>query len=533
MAYLHDMRIRSRLLVAGAMAGALFVVAAASSVAAFSSTSGQANASRVANTMLADANGIYQQWLIDDGQTNMYVALLSLHDSTQAQLADATWQQAVQGYQQAQKYLADATSAASDAKEKALLTQLGADLSSYNGFSQQVRQDAQAGNLTQAVHVATVSNTNVSNALLNDVAALKKLESGYASSAVSSVASSASSGMTLAIIVALVGLVALLLCLWWVIRSITRPLAETVSVIETVAGGDLTAVSTVDSKDELGSLASSINTMLARLRSAMSEIAQNAESLAGASEELSAVSRQMTGNAEQTSTRADSVSAAAEEVSVNIQTVAAGTEEMAASIKEIARSANLASEVARQGAEMTHSINDAVTKLSASSAEIGEVVQTISSIAEQTNLLALNATIEAARAGEAGKGFAIVASEVKDLARETARATEDIASRIATIQSDALAAVDAVGQVSQIIERINEEQSTIAIAVQQQTETASEIGRNVAEVSTGSREIAADIATVATAAVDTSNGASNSDEAAADLARMAEALRHLVGQFSY
>jgi methyl-accepting chemotaxis protein len=175
--------------------------------------------------------------------------------------------------------------------------------------------------------------------------------------------------------------------------------------------------------------------------------------------------------------------------------------------------------------------NATVVKLGESSAEIGQVVKVITSIAQQTNLLALNATIEAARAGEAGKGFAVVANEVKELAKQTAKATEDISHRIAAIQSDAKGAVEAIKMISSIIGQVKDISSTIATAVEEQSATTSEMSRNVTEAAKGSGEVAKNITGVAQAAQNTSHGASESQRAAQSLAQMSTELRELVGQF--
>ena len=175
--------------------------------------------------------------------------------------------------------------------------------------------------------------------------------------------------------------------------------------------------------------------------------------------------------------------------------------------------------------------NLTIAKLGESSTEIGNVIKVITSIAEQTNLLALNATIEAARAGEAGKGFAVVAKEVKELAKETAKATEDISQKIETIQGDTRAAIEAIDEISTIINNVNDIQTTIATAVEEQTATTSEMSRGVSEAATGSSEIARNIAGVADAASNTTIGASDSQKAAAELARMAADLQALVGDF--
>jgi methyl-accepting chemotaxis protein len=226
------------------------------------------------------------------------------------------------------------------------------------------------------------------------------------------------------------------------------------------------------------------------------------------------------------------VSAATEQVNRNIQTVATGTEEMSASIREIAKNASEAARVATGAVKVAETTNTVVGKLGESSADIGKMIKVITSIAQQTNLLALNATIEAARAGEAGKGFAVVANEVKELAKETAKATEDISQKIDTIQSDTRAAVVAIGQISQIITQINEFQSTIASAVEEQTATTNEISRNVSDAARGSGEIAQNITGVARAAQGTSAGAGDTDRAATELSRMAAEMQRLVSQFT-
>jgi methyl-accepting chemotaxis protein len=239
----------------------------------------------------------------------------------------------------------------------------------------------------------------------------------------------------------------------------------------------------------------------------------------------------MSVNAEETSAQAGMVSAAGEQVSKNVQTVAAGTEEMSASIKEIAKNASDAARVAAQAVQVAETTNTTIAKLGASSVEIGNVIKVITSIAEQTNLLALNATIEAARAGEAGKGFAVVANEVKELAKQTAEATEDISRKIGTIQNDTQGAVTAVEQISEIINQINDIANTIASAVEEQSVTTAEMARNVEEASTGSAEIAQNITGVAQAAQSTASGATETQTASQDLTRLAVELQELVRQF--
>lgn len=268
----------------------------------------------------------------------------------------------------------------------------------------------------------------------------------------------------------------------------------------------------------------------AALKVTLEAVAHSATTLSAASEELTANSQQMAGNAEETATQAGVVAAAAEQVSKNVQTVATGTEEMSASIKEISKNAQDAAKVAATAVRTAETTNATISKLGVSSAEIGKVIKVITSIAQQTNLLALNATIEAARAGEAGKGFAVVANEVKELAKETAKATEDIGQKIEAIQADTKSAVHAISEIGDVISKINDYQNTIASAVEEQTATTNEISRNVAEAAKGSTEIAHNITGVATSAKSTTEGANDTKRAAAELARMAADLQAVVNK---
>lgn len=269
----------------------------------------------------------------------------------------------------------------------------------------------------------------------------------------------------------------------------------------------------------------------ANFRDSMMRISQSASALSASAEELTAVSQQMSGNAEETAVQANVVANASDDVSKRVAIVAASAEEMQASIREISKAANESASVARNAVGAADSANSTVQRLGESSLGIGKVIKVITSIAQQTNLLALNATIEAARAGEAGKGFAVVANEVKELAKETARATEEIGQKIEAIQNDTRSAVAAIAQISNIIKEINDISNNIAAAVEEQTVTTNEISRNVTEASGGTTDIAHNIAGVATAAQDTTRGAADTQVAARALSEMAAELQNLVGRF--
>jgi methyl-accepting chemotaxis protein len=371
----------------------------------------------------------------------------------------------------------------------------------------------------------------------------------------------------------------------FLIRTIIQPLVQVVSAMEDISKGegDLTKRMKVTTHDELGELATSFNKFSDKIQKTISKVADNTRRLSSESEKLLTSSHTLTSNSCGTSEKMNFVFTASEKANQNIHSVAAAAEEMSATIKSI--SANLQEETsitiqAVKMAETTNaeisnttqetsriisnavkvadSTNQAITKLGASSAEIGEVIKVITSIAQQTNLLALNATIEAARAGEAGKGFAVVANEVKELAKATAKATEEIGQKIETIQSDTLGAVSAIGEIGKIINQINEistagaEKSVISIseirkivgkineistaiagAVEEQAVTTSEITRTMTDAALGTGEIVKSISETVTLTEGTSNSAKQVESAAQAFSEMTTDLDLQVKGFKY
>jgi methyl-accepting chemotaxis protein len=318
-----------------------------------------------------------------------------------------------------------------------------------------------------------------------------------------------------------------------VARAVLAPLRRVHAVLNQLAGGDLTGDPEVRSRDEVGQMATALVTANAALRQTVTGIASSAHALDTAAGELSASSGKIATQVGDCAANASVVAGAADNASDSISGVNDGAQQMRTAIAEIADRAGKAAGVAVEAVDAVAQSSATIQELGRSSADIEEVLKVITSIAAQTNLLALNATIEAARAGESGKGFAVVAHEVKELAQQTANATEDIAGRIAAIQTTSGKATAAIGRIGEVIAEINAHQAAIADAVDEQNSTATDMQDGAAQAAAASGQIAATISAVAESVHTAEAQVTEAQGTIAAMARLSGDLRAAVSQFQH
>ena len=342
-------------------------------------------------------------------------------------------------------------------------------------------------------------------------------------------------------------------------RIITQPIRATVAFTQKLAQGDFSERLTISQSDEIGDMATAMNGMAGNLQKVIGDIAEHARTVASSSQELNLTADTMATGASEMNSQTNTIAAATEQLSVNITnvsasaedmsssvaSVAAAIEEMSASLGEVATSAAKGSQIATEADVQAKQTTDVMQRLNLSATEIAKILDTINDIADQTNLLALNATIEAASAGEAGKGFAVVANEVKELAKQTAAATEEIGGKVQEVQGNTSSAVQAMERISHVISEMNDISRKIANEVKQQSATTNEIARNVGgasesatqiasnvrQASNGTDEIASNIQAVSKSTERASAGAREVNEKSARLSSMAEEQKKLLAQF--
>lgn len=315
-------------------------------------------------------------------------------------------------------------------------------------------------------------------------------------------------------------------------HSLTQLLTEATDVMSAIARGDLTHTVKGQYDGELNQLACSINDTVSQLDATISQLTANAQRLQSGSQSLVQLNKDAFIAANDAAQQTEQSSTTATHIATTVDTVANALGEMVTSIREISENSADAVSVAEKAVELSENAKTNVTQLAESSSSIGAVIKVINSIADQTNLLALNATIEAARAGDAGKGFAVVANEVKELAKETARATEEVSAKIAKIQGDSESAAQIINDISETIETISITQTSIATTVEEQRAVSADISRSINETASGTTQIATGVANTAGVAKESLRCATQSQSTAEELSNLSDDLNNIASRFT-
>ena len=419
------------------------------------------------------------------------------------------------------------------ADERAAMATFQDAWANYLELRQQSAALKKAGKIKEWEQFRTTTLNPATVQAIKDLDALVSLSNDDAVASARAARSSADEAQLAIGIVLVVGILVAAAFALFIGRALNRRLNALRGVVSAMADGDLTERPPDNAANEIGEMSRSVHRAAGQLRGTVQTLAGMSSGLSERSTELQQASRDLTGSTNQASARVGAIDAAAGEVSAGVQAVASGAEEMGAAIREVARNATEAAQVAATAVATASTAKQLMMKLDASSAEIDSVVKAITAIAEQTNLLALNATIEAARAGETGKGFAVVAGEVKDLAQETAKATEEISRRTEIIQNDTRVAVEAIAGIGEVIEKINDYQNTIASAVEEQSATTSGMTNDLNRAADGTSAISGQLAEVVQVTTATRDAAQATETTAAELADISGRLRSMVAAFRY
>ena len=347
----------------------------------------------------------------------------------------------------------------------------------------------------------------------------------------------------------------------YIAKIIVAPIKQSVLFAEQVAQGDLTRQLSIGQEDEVGDLGNAMNRMVSSLGKMFSGFSEKSDSISAFSTELSAISEQMSANsqqiagncshilgmAEQTADGMTTTAAATEQTTISVQAIVSASEEMSATIAEISGNMAKGNRTTARAVDAAKEVSNKIENLNKAANVISQITETIADISDQTNLLALNATIEAARAGDAGKGFTVVAAEIKELARQTAQATDEISEKIAGIQSTTQESVTSITSIVDVINDINQIVSTVASAIEEQTSTTKEISSNVSQAAQGLEETNENINNAAQNAEYVKRDISQNNQAteemslsseqvkasASELSKMSESLDQMVGQFKF